>query len=113
MSLTTEPAAGSQAATADPQASPADTSLSGQSSALQPGDSNNVLNSSTATGIPLNQAPASTVNLAGRTSATQSNPSAVRHKANPVMLGFTAGLFLIAIIVFVSMQRAAKNTTNY
>lgn len=108
--LKTVTAGGTQTATQSPQDSvQAGNSLGGQSASdVQSGTATSLLNSGG--GIVLNSTPLTTVNLSatGQTPVVTTQP---RH-IHPVLFGFSALLLVIAVALFWSASRSAKNTTN-
>jgi hypothetical protein len=73
----------------------------------------------TPSGIALHPTQLPEINVnSGSAPATKSYSTAVsvvqpKHHINSGLLGVSAGLFVVAIIVFWVITRSAKNTTNY
>jgi len=111
--LSTNNGLGTQATSQNPQSSSASGSFGGNSiSEVQPGTSNESLSTSQV-GIPLivNSLPIVSLNNSSTTVQTVVKPVVI-HKNNPVMLGFAATLFIVAVIIFWSFSKQAKITTK-
>lgn len=112
MALNTTTGSGTQSATGTPQNVGGPSTNAAPSGNVQPGTATNLLNSST--GISLSGAKVTTVDLSGASASTQTatEPPAKPHHVNTVALGICVVLAVVAVLVFVSMQRSAKNTTH-
>lgn len=99
----------SQNTTQDPQA--AGTSAGGgtQASAVQPGGENNLFNSTG--GVPLTQQKLSTVALKPTTGLVV-KPDVPQRHTSPVLVGTSAVLFIIAVVLIISTFLPTKNTTE-
>jgi hypothetical protein len=107
---TTVQASGTQTNTQSPQSATGASSGAARSAAVQPGTATNVLTADG--GVPLGGTKLTTVSLTGSSTSTQAavTPPKAQH-TSPVFLGFAGVLFVAAIVVFVLMTRAEKNTT--
>ncbi len=114
MALNTTTGSGTQSATGTPQTvGEASTNNAAPAGSVQPGTATNLLNSSG--GISLSGSQVTTVDLSGTTAtSTQATtePPAQPHQVNTVALGIFIVLAVVAVLVFVFMQRSAKNTTH-
>jgi hypothetical protein len=122
MALTATTGSGIQATTQSPQAA---TSQSGggpstqSSGSVQPGTATSLLTSDN--GISLHGTALTTVSLDGSTAATTAVassqiPLAVKpttHHVNPVLLGGSGLLLIVAVVSFWLTSRSAKNSANY
>ncbi len=110
--LTTVPGSGTQTTTQTPQAATNQTgSLAAKSGAVQPGTASSVLTSSNG-GIALQSTPLTTVSLSAITSQAPAPVTVpAKHHLNPVLMGVSVLLCLIAVAMFWATMRSAKNTT--
>src|SRR2546421_637495 len=109
--LNTTTRSASQSTTQTPQ-STAGSSVGGvQTRGVQSGTPADVLRSTN--GIPLSNTALSVVNLGGTTTSatTSSKPVTPKHHANVPLLGFSALLIVIAIVMFWIDSRSVKTTT--
>jgi hypothetical protein len=72
------------------------------------------VNNQQSAGVPLANTPLSVVSLTAGTTTTTSQPAAppTQHHINPVLLGFSIVLFVLAIAMFYATSRSVKNTTK-
>ena len=99
----------SQNATQDPQAAGTSDGGGTQASAVQPGGSNNLFNSTG--GVPLTDQKLPTVALKPTTGLVVKPDIPQRH-TSPVLVGMSAILFIIALVLIVSTFLPTKNTTE-
>ncbi len=115
--LTIAPAAGNQGTTQNPQSVPSGQAIAGasaRSGGVQPGTSKNVLTSQN--GLSLHASTLTAVNLDTTASATaQAKPAPTAkkpdHHINPALVAVSIALIIIAIVLFWTINRSAKNTT--
>jgi hypothetical protein len=115
--LLTQGGTGAQSTTQDPQTSPtSSTSLNGQTTNLQQGDSATSLLTSGNGGIPLQSNQVSATSLSSTTSSPSqtavTNTQPQHHGLNPVLLTISIVLFIAAVGLFISTSRSAKTTTQ-
>lgn len=112
--LTTGTNSGIQTGTQSPQNSVQPSGFSGApTSAVQPGTNNTLLNNSNSAGIPLGSAQLSTVSLAGAsTTAQTATTTTPHHRIHPALFGFSALLLIVAVYMFWTTSKSAKNTTE-
>src|SRR5579871_2048427 len=104
---------GLQSSTQSPQTSTQSTLASGnQSQSVQSGTAASLL--TTSKGIPLSATAVPSVGLSADRSTTQSaaGQAAAHHGLNPVLAGLSGLLCLVAVVLFISTFRTAKNTTK-
>jgi len=112
--LTTGSASGVQTTTQNPQISGGSANFSGQSTGtIQRGTASELLTSSG--GVSLQNRGVTTLNL--KTSTISNTKSATvtgqaQSSPNPFFLGFSLLLFGVAIVLFWTTSRSAKNTTK-
>lgn len=107
-------ATGSQINTQNPQTAGQPANLGVQSSKVQPGTANDVLNRPTTEGVPLSGTQLPSVNLSQTAAQTTAQPqpqTTTQRDINPAMIAGPATLFVLAVVVFWAMSRSAKNTT--
>lgn len=110
--LPTGNATGAQANTQNPQTS-AQNSLANQNgSGIQRGTAASVLTSKD--GVTLNNVNVTTLKLTSTTGATNAATTtpANQHNINPVFLGFSLLLFVVAIVLFIKTASTEKTTTK-
>lgn len=118
MALNTTTGSGTQSATGTPQSVGSQNTNAATSGSVQPGTASNLLSNPAAgstAGISLTGSQVTTVDLTGTSATTQTattQPPAQPHHVNTVALGVCAVLAIVAVLVFVSMSRSAKNTTH-
>ena len=113
MALNTTTGSGTQSATGTPQNVGGPNTNAAPSDNVQPGTATTLLNSTS--GISLSGNALTVVDLKGAsatTTQTTTEPPAQPHHINTAALGVCAVLAVVAVIVFVSMTRSAKNTTH-
>ncbi|MFO0781773.1 MAG: hypothetical protein U0524_02670 [Candidatus Saccharimonadales bacterium] len=114
MALNTTTGTGTQTATGTPQNVGGPSTNAAPSGNVQPGTATNLLNSSS--GISLSGSALTTVDLAGTSATTTTQattePPTQPHHVNAAALGLFIALAVVAVLVFVSMTRSAKNTTH-
>ncbi|MGC1177071.1 MAG: hypothetical protein WA843_03285 [Candidatus Saccharimonadales bacterium] len=113
--LTATSGSGTQTTTQSPQISAGSEAPTTGASSVQPGTATSLLNGSG--GVALRGSALSTVDLGGNSAQTQTrtapatattkNPS---HHANPVLLGFSIGLFVVALVICWLIAKPVKNT---
>ena len=100
----------SQSVTQDPQSGVQSINTGTQSSGLQPGTANNLLNGQS--GVTLSNPALPSVNLGGNgatsTTASQPAPAVQKHHVSPALLGFPVVLVLLAAVSAWSINRSAK-----
>lgn len=106
---------GTQAATQSPQTA-ASTPTGSPASGVQPGSNASMLENQAGEKIPLSSSEVTMVDLGQTntlsTAAVSPATTVAREAMNPALLGIPLILFLVAIVLFFSMSRLAKNTTN-
>src|SRR5665213_1338151 len=110
--LSTTTGSGTQGTTQNPQtASQQSTTPANQTSNVQPSAPNTYLTN--VGGVPLQPTGGESISLAS-TTATTTTPTklTVHHHPNGALLGFSGLLFVIAMVLFWSTSRTAKNTTK-
>src|SRR5580765_1030313 len=114
--LTATSGSGTQTTTGTPQSVPITAGFGGgtQASGVQPGTATSLLNSSQ--GVELTPTALPSVSLDSTTTAGKTTsviPLAAKpHHLNLGLLGISAVLVVVAIVLFWSMNRSAKNTTE-
>jgi hypothetical protein len=107
---------GAQTTTQSPQSVGGSGTNTEAGSNVQPGTATALLTSPD--GISLRPTPLATVNIGASASTITPSHAAIttappKHHVNSGLLGISAGLFVIAVIVVLFINRSAKNTTNY
>jgi hypothetical protein len=104
--------------TQSPQGLVGSGSATAAASSVQPGTATTLL--TTGSGIALRPSQLTTVNVNTATTPAATIPSSVaattvqpKHHISSGLLGISAGLFIIALVVFWIITHSAKNTTNY
>ena len=102
----------SQTTTQSPQAG-AQSSLSGtaKSSSVQPGTTSSLLNDGTGS-VALHPTVLPSINLSKgiqSTTAPATTAPAKHHQVNPVLMGFSIGLFVLAVLLFWLAGRTTKH----
>lgn len=102
---------GSLSQTQDPQSATSTNGAIAQANSIQPEPTADALTSSE--GLNLHPTALSTVNLSGRTTTSASTITpAVKHHTNPILLGFSGLLIIVAILLVWAISRPAKETLN-
>jgi hypothetical protein len=100
---------GDQTSTQTPQAAqPATAGVS--SGNVQPGTANSALQSNQ--GISLTPTPVSTVNLSGSTGQVSTALPKQQH-LNPVLVGLTLALLVVAVVLFWAVSASGKKHNQY
>ncbi len=109
--LPTANSSGTQNTTQNPQNSVQTGSLADQTGSVQTGGLNSLLESQN--GIPLQNTYSSAINLSSpiTQTSTQADQGA-HHTPNYLLLGGSGLLFVVAIVLFWTSSRSAKNTTD-
>jgi hypothetical protein len=109
--LTTTAGSGVQATTQSPQSAGQPSTAGAQSSSVQPGTATALLNGQS--GVPLHGTVLSTINLNATTPAIVSVPTSnqPKHHVNLMLFGLSALLLVVAVVLFWTTTRSAKNTT--
>jgi len=117
MGLSISSGSGGQTNTQSPQGLVSSGSTTAAASNVQPGTATTLLTTGSGISLHPTQLPTINVNTAPQ---TVTNPSSVaattvqpKHHISSGLLGISAGLFIIALVVFWIITRSAKNTTNY
>jgi len=117
LSTSTNGSIGSQSNTQNPQTAIQPVSAATKSGSVQPGTANSLLTSQQG-GVPLQTTVLSTVSLnpsalqtAVPTTGTASSPPK-QHHVSYVLLGFPVVLILVAVILFWTIRRSVKSTTE-
>jgi len=109
-SLETTSGSGSQTATQSPQSATTTTGTGTAANGLQPGINQDALRSGS--GVPIINTQPNSISL-NSVSASTAVPVAApqHHHANPVLAGFSIGLFALAVLLFWLTSRSVKTTT--
>ena len=99
----------SQSTTQDPQFAGTSTGGGTQASEVQPGTTSNLFNSTG--GVPLTDQKLSTVALKPTTGLVV-KPAVQQRNTSPVLVGTSAILFIIALVLIISTFLPTKNTTE-
>lgn len=115
MALDTITGTGAQGTTSSPQTVGGPSTNAASSGRVQPGTASNLLSSNAtgSTGVSLSNQALTVVDLSKTSSATQSvtAPPAKPHHINGLALGLCVLLGIVAVVVFASISKSAKNTT--
>jgi hypothetical protein len=109
---------GSQTTTQNPQGLVSSGTASTEAASnVQSGTATALLTTPTGIALHPSQLPTIAVNTSSEPSLPTSSASVAtappKHHVSSALLGISAGLFIIAIIIFWAITRSAKNTTNY
>jgi len=112
--LSATAATGTQMTTQSPQVSTNSGPATVASGNVQPGTSTSLL--SAQNGVLLRPTPLSTVSFSPSAATSQTQaivaPSSSHHHVSGAFIGFAAALFIVALVLFISVFKSAKNTTK-
>ncbi|HVA11498.1 MAG TPA: hypothetical protein VNG32_05035 [Candidatus Dormibacteraeota bacterium] len=117
MGLSISSGDGGQTSTQSPQGLVGSGSTTAAASNVQPGTATTLLTTGSGIALYPTQLPTVSVNTAPQTTTTSTPVVATtiqtKHHISGGLLGISAGLFIVALVVFWIITRSAKNTTNY